>query len=198
MPVTMISPTDIQTLRQRTGVGMMEAKKALTAADGDPVKALENLRKAGMKIAASKSSRTVTEGAIGTYVHANHKVAALVALACETDFVARTEDFRHLAHDLALHVAAANPLYLQAADIPAAIVEKEQEIYREQLRTEGKPEKMWPGIINGKLKKYFGEVCLLDQPYVKDDTQSVQAVLQAAVVKLGENIQISSFARLAV
>lgn len=193
-----ISTTDIQSLRQQTGVGMLEARKALQEADGDQAKAMENLRKAGKKLAASKSARAVKEGVVGTYVHANHKVAAMVALACETDFVARTEDFKSLAHDLALHIAAANPLYLQLEDIPEAVLEKEREIYREQLKTEGKPEKMWDNIIAGKVKKYASEVCLLDQPFVKDDTRTVREVIQEVVAKIGENVQVASFSRLTV
>lgn len=196
MPV--ITAADIQTLRRQTGVGVLEAKKALHESDGDQVKALENLRKAGKKLAASKISRTVKEGAIGAYVHANHKVAAMVAVACETDFVARTDDFKSLAHDLALHVAAANPLYLQREDVPEAIVKKEREIYRQQLKTEDKPAKMIDGIVAGKLKKFYAEVCLLEQPFVKDETMNIRDVVQAAIAKLGENIQVISFSRLAV
>lgn len=193
-----ISANDIQTLRHATGVGMMEAKEALLEAAGDQRLAMDNLRKAGKKIAAAKSSRTVKEGTVGSYVHANGKIAAIVALACETDFVARTDDFQHLAHNLALHVAAANPLYLQPADVPAEIVAQETEIYRAQLKAEGKPERMWETIIPGKLQKFYAETCLLEQPFVKDDQLTVRQLLEAAVAKLGENIQILSFARLNV
>ncbi len=196
MPV--ITTADIQTLRQQTGVGVLEAKKALHEADGDQVKALENLRKAGKKLAAGKSSRTVKEGVVGAYVHANQKVAAIVAVACETDFVARTDDFKSLAHNLALHVAAASPLYLRAEDVPPATVKKEREIYRQQLKTEGKPAKMLDSIIAGKLKKFYAETCLLEQPFVKDEAMSVREVVQAAIAKLGENIQVVSFSRLVI
>lgn len=193
-----ITTADIQALRQQTGVGMMEAKKALTEANGDPSLAIENLRKAGKKLAASKSERTVKEGRVGTYVHANGKVAAMVSVACETDFVARTDDFTNLAHELALHIAAANPKYVQSSDVPVEILDKEREIYREQLRTEGKPEKMWDAIIEGKLKKFYADTCLLNQPFVKDDALTVQEFVQQSIAKLGENIQIASFARLAI
>ncbi len=193
-----ISTADIQALRQQTGVGMLEAKKALVAADGDAAKAIENLRKSGKKLAAAKSERTVKEGVVGTYVHANHKVAAMVAVGCETDFVARTDGFKELAHDLALHIAAANPLYLQPSDIPASVLEKEQEIYREQLKAEGKPEKMWDTIIKGKVEKFYAETCLLDQVFVKDDSKSINDLLQGAIAKLGENIVITSFSRLTI
>lgn len=189
---------DIQWLRQQTGVGMMEAKKALTAVNGDRDQAIENLRKAGKKIAASKSTRQVKEGVIGSYVHSNGKVAALVALACETDFVARTDDFKHLAHDLAVHVAAANPLYLQPSDIPPSVIAKEEEIYREQLVAEGKPAAMHDKIIPGKLAKFYSETCLLQQLYVKDDAVTIAQLLEHAVSKLGENVQITSFARLMI
>lgn len=194
----MITPQDIKALREETGVGMMEAKKALAAADGDRKLAIEALRKAGTKIAAAKSARQVKEGTIGYYVHANHKVAALVALACETDFVARTDDFKNLAHDLAIHVAAANPLYLQPSDVPANIVAKEEEVYRAQLQAAGKPEKMWDKILPGKLQKYFAEICLLEQPFVKDDKIIVKQLLESSIAKLGENIQVTSFSRLLV
>lgn len=196
--MTPITTADIQALRQQTGVGMLEAKKALTEAKGDAALAMENLRKAGKKIAAAKSERAVKEGQVGTYVHANGKVAALVAVACETDFVARTDDFKNLAHDIALHIAAANPSYLQADDIPQTVLDKEREIYREQLKTEGKPEKMWDNIIEGKLKKFYADTCLLDQVYVKDDSLTIRDLVQQTIAKIGENVQIVSFSRLAI
>jgi elongation factor Ts len=151
-----------------------------------------------MKMAAAKSERTVKEGVVGTYLHANGKVAALVAVACETDFVARTKDFQDLAHDLAVHVAAANPQYLQPSDVPADVVAKEREIYQQQLKTEGKPEKMWDNIIEGKLKKFYADTCLLNQTYVKDDSLTITELVQQGVAKLGENIQVVSFSRLAI
>lgn len=193
-----ISTQDIQALRQQTGVGILEARKALQASAGDPKAALEALRKAGVKVAAQKSSRAVKEGAVGYYLHSNKKVGALVSIACETDFVARTEDFQSLAHDLALHVAAANPLYLRPADVPADVREKEETVYRSQLEAAGKPKAMWGKILPGKMQKYYRDVCLLEQPFVKDDTMSVGELVNAAIAKLGENIQVTSFARLTV
>lgn len=193
-----ISTADIQSLRDQTGVGMMDAKKALQAADGNMNVAIESLRKQGQKIAAKKSERTVKEGAVGTYLHSNGKIAALVALACETDFVARTEDFQNLAKDLAMHVAAMNPTYLKSSDIPADVIAKEEEIYRAQLKDEGKPEAMLEKILPGKLKKFYSEVCFLDQPFVKDDAMSVGQLVEAAIAKLGENIQVTAFSRLKV
>lgn len=193
-----IATQDIQWLREETGVGMMDAKKALEEAGGDKTKAVEVLRKRGAKVAAAKAERQVKDGYVGSYVHSNGKVAALVALACETDFVSRTEDFQSLAHDLALHVAAMNPKYLSPEMVPAEIVAKEQEIYREQLKAEGKPEAMLEKILPGKLAKFYSDVCLLQQPFVKDDTMTIGQVVETAISKLGENIQIASFSRISI
>ncbi len=193
-----ITTADIQKLREQTGVGMMDAKKALTAADGDMTAAVEALRKKGQKIAASKSDRAVKEGAVGTYIHSNGKIAALVAVACETDFVARTDAFQQLIKDLAMHVAAMNPAYLKPEDVPAEVVAKEQEIYREQLIAEGKPEAMLEKILPGKLKKFYSDVCFLEQAFVKDDSQTIAQLVELTIAKLGENIQVTAFSRLAV
>lgn len=193
-----ITTADIQKLREQTGVGMMDAKKALTAAAGDMTAAVEALRKKGQKIAASKSERAVKEGVVGTYLHSNGKIAALVAVACETDFVARTEDFQALAKDLAMHVAAMNPTYLKPSDVPAEVIAKEEEIYREQLTAEGKPEAMLEKILPGKLKKFYSDVCFLEQPFVKDDSVTVGQLVESSISKLGENIQVTSFSRLTV
>lgn len=193
-----ISTEDIQWLRQETGVGMMDAKKALEAVNGDRQAAVEAMRKRGAKVAASKSERAVKEGVVGSYVHANNKVAALVAVACETDFVSRTDDFQTLGHDLALHVAAANPKYLSPEQVPAEVLAKEEEIYREQLKAEGKPEAMWDKILPGKVAKFYAESCFLKQPFVKDDSLTIEQVVQGAVAKLGENIVITGFSRLSV
>jgi elongation factor Ts len=193
-----ISTEDIQWLRQETGVGMMDAKKALEAVNGDRQAAVEAMRKRGAKVAASKSERAVKEGVVGSYVHANNKVAALVAVACETDFVSRTDDFQTLGHDLALHVAAANPKYLSPEQVPAEVLAKEEEIYREQLKAEGKPEAMWDKILPGKVAKFYAETCFLKQPFVKDDSLTIEQVVQGAVAKLGENIVITGFSRLSV
>mgnify|MGYP001792284395 CR=1 FL=1 len=193
-----ITSEDIQWLRHATGVGMMDAKKALEAVDGNRDLAIEAMRKRGAKMAASKSDRAVKEGAIGSYVHANGRIAALVAVACETDFVSRTEDFQALAHELAVHVAAMNPRYLSPAEVPAEVLAKEDEIYREQLKTEGKPEAMWEKILPGKIAKFYSEACLLSQPFVKDDSLTVEQFVQTAVAKLGENIVVTGFSRLSV
>ena len=193
-----ITSEDIQWLRQATGVGMMDAKKALEAVDGNREAAVEAMRKRGAKVAAAKSDRAVKDGAVGTYVHANNKVAALVAVACETDFVSRTEDFQSLAHELAVHVAAMNPKYLSPSDVPAEVIAKEEEIYREQLKGEGKPEAMWEKILPGKIAKFYSDTCLLNQTFVKDDSMTVEQFVQAAVAKLGENIVVTGFSRLSI
>jgi elongation factor Ts len=193
-----IDTQSIQALREETGAGLMDAKRALQEAGGDHAKAIEVLRKHGQKIAAKKQGRQTNEGLIGTYVHANHKVVSLVALACETDFVAKTEDFIELAHELAMQVAATDPQYIIPADVPAAMVAKEKEIYREQLKSEGKPEKMWDKISEGKLEKFFSEVCLLKQTFIKDDKKTVELLIQEKILKLGENIQIKEIKRMAL
>lgn len=191
-----ISVADIQTLRERTGVGMLDAKHALEAVGGDLDAAVTALRKAGQKIAEKKATRVTREGVVGVYEHSNKKLVTAVAVACETDFVARTEDFQTLAHDLAMHVAAAAPTYLTAEDIPVDILAKEEDIARSQAK--GKPEKILASIIQGKLKKYAEDHCLLEQKFFKDDTKTVGGVVQEAMQKLGENIQVKEFVRLNV
>ena len=191
-----ISVADIQTLRERTGVGMLDAKQALETAGGDIDAAVTTLRKAGQKVADKKAARVTREGVVGVYEHSNKKLVAAVAVACETDFVERTEDFQTLAHELAMHVAAAAPTYLSAADIPADILAKEEEIARSQAV--GKPENILASIIQGKLKKYAEEHCLLEQKFFKDDTKTVNEVVQETIQKLGENIQVKEFVRVSV
>lgn len=193
-----VTPADIQTLRQQTGVGLMDAKRALEAVGGDITKAVEHLRKSGQKIADKKSQREIKEGVIGSYVHANGKVAALIALGCETDFVARTDDFKKLAAEIAMHVAAMAPQYLTSDNVPADLIAAEEDIYRAQLKAEGKPEAMLEKILPGKLKKFYSDICLVNQPYVRDDSQTIQDLLTEATTKLGENIRIQSFTRVAL
>lgn len=190
-----ISIGEISKLREQTGVGVAAAKKALHDAQGDLSKAVEALRKSGQKVAASKASRATREGLIGHYVHANGKIGALVVVSCETDFVARSEPFKELVHDLAVHVAAANPLYLKPEEVPTAVLDKEREIYQEQLKAEGKPEKMRGTIVDGKLQKFFEETCLLRQRYVKDDALTVEQLVHGAIQRLGENIVVRQFVR---
>jgi len=188
----------IKELRQETGVSLALCRKALKEADSDIDKAKELLRKWGQDLAGRKSGRATREGIIESYIHANKKIGVLVDLRCETDFVARNEDFQKLAHELALHIAAMKPLYVSPNDIPAEVIEKEKEIYKEQLAKEKKPKEVMDKIIEGKLEKYKKEVCLLSQPYVKDETKSIQDLINEQIAKLGENIMINQFTRLEI
>lgn len=191
-----ISTQDIQKLREDTGAGIMDAKRALEEANGDMGKALDVLKKQGQKLAAKKQDRATNQGVVGSYVHANGKVAALVAVACETDFVANTDDFKELAHDLAMHVAAMDPQYIRPDDVPAEVVAQEQSSYAAELKDSGKPEKLWDGIVKGKLNKFYGQMCLVKQPFIKEDKKTIEQLMQEYVLKLGENIQIKNFKRI--
>ncbi len=194
----MISAEIIKKLREQTGAGFEDIKKALDEAVGDEVKAMEILRASGQKIAAKKAGRATSEGLVSSYVHLNGKVGVLVAVACETDFVARNQDFKDFVHDLTLQVAAANPLYLLPQDVPVEIIAKEKEIYRAQLKNEGKPAEMIEKIVEGKLQKFYAEVCLLKQLYIKDDKITIEKLLEQTIAKIGENIQIKEFVRLSL
>ncbi|MFA6305049.1 MAG: translation elongation factor Ts [Patescibacteria group bacterium] len=194
----MISAEIIKKVRELTGAGMSDVKKALDEAVGDETKAIEILRKAGQKIAAKKADRATSEGLVGSYIHLGGKVGVLVSVACETDFVARNEDFKNFVHEVALQIAAANPLYLSPDQIPAEIIAKEKEIYAEQLKAEGKSAEMMEKILEGKVQKYYTEVCLLKQFYIKDDKLTIEKMLEQIIAKLGENIQIKEFSRLSL
>ncbi|MFH1366423.1 MAG: translation elongation factor Ts [Patescibacteria group bacterium] len=191
-----IKPYLIKELRERTGAGVVSIKEALEESAGDEKKAIEILRKKGEKIVLKKQERETRQGLVVSYVHANNKVASLVALACETDFVARNKEFTDLAHDLALQVVATSPLYLEPSEVPPEIVEKEKEIMAAQLKKEGKPEKIWDNIITGKLNKFYEEVCLLKQPFIKDDKKTIETLLKEKIALLGENIKIKKFVSL--
>ncbi len=185
----------VQELREKTGAGMMDCKKALTEAAGDFAKAEELLRKKGLAAAAKKSARAATEGAVASYIHMGGKIGVLVEVNCETDFVARTDAFQALVKDVAMQVAAAAPLCVRREEVPAELVAREMEIARSQAREQKKPEAIVEKIATGKVEKYFSEVCLLEQPFVKDDKKKVGDVLTEAVAKIGENIQVRRFAR---
>jgi elongation factor Ts len=185
-------------LRDKTGAGIMDCKKALADAHGDFEKATDILRKKGAATAAKKTGRAAREGSIGWYIHFGGKIGVLVDVGCETDFVANTADFQELAKDLAMQVASAQPLYVAAQDVPEAVLAREKEIYRDQARAEGKPEKILERILEGKLKKYYSQFCLLDQPFVKDDAITVRDRIQRTVAKLGENIVVRRFVRFQV
>ncbi|MCL5775079.1 MAG: elongation factor Ts [Patescibacteria group bacterium] len=183
----------LKELREATGAGILEIKQALEEASGDKEKAVEILRKKGGLKLGKKADRVTKEGIVEAYIHPGAKVGVLLELNCETDFVARTDAFKNLAKDLALHVAAASPLYVSPADVPQEIQDKEKEIYQEQVK--GKPADVVGKILEGKLAKYFEEVCLLEQPYVKNPDIKVKDLLGEAVSKIGENIQVRRFSR---
>jgi elongation factor Ts len=185
----------VQELREKTGAGMMDCKKALTECGGDLAKAEETLRKKGLAAAQKKAGRVAAEGAVGSYVHLGGKIGVLVEVNCETDFVARTEAFQALVKDLAMHVAAMAPLYVRREEVPAEVVQKEMEIARGQAREQKKPEAIIEKIATGKVEKFYEQACLLEQPFVKDDKKKVQDVLNEAVAKIGENLQVRRFAR---
>jgi len=185
----------VKQLRDKTGAGMMDCKAALAEAGGDMEKAVEILRKKGIASAAKRVGRATREGVIGHYIHMGGKVGVLVEVNCETDFVARTDDFQTLARELAMHVAAADPRYVTREQVPAAELEKEKEIYRAQFAGSGKPAAVVDKIVEGKLGSFYSQICLLDQPSVRDPGVTIQQMLQAASAKTGENVTVSRFVR---
>jgi elongation factor Ts len=188
----------IKELREKTGAGIVECKKALQEAGGDIEKAVEILRKKGAAKAAKKADRATAEGIVVSYIHAGGKVGALVELSCETDFVARTEDFKQLGHEIAMQVAAMSPEFVSREEVPSEIVEKEKEILRQQALSEGKPEHIVEKIVEGRLSKFFSEKCLLEQPWIKDDSKTIKDLLTDYITKLGENIKVKRFCRFEV
>ena len=190
-----ITTSMIKELREATAAGILDCKKALEASGGDLEKAKAYLREKGLAAAVKKADRAAEEGLIEAYVHTGSRVGALIELNCETDFVARTEAFEALAHDLAMQIVATKPLYLTPEDIPLDVLEKEKDIYRVQAGDTGKPEDIIERIVEGKLQKYYQEVCLMKQPFIKDDELTVQDVLTETIAKLGENIVVRRFAR---
>jgi len=190
-----ITPTMVKELRVKTGAGMMDCKEALASADGDFEKAVDFLRKKGMSAATKRSSKAAKDGCVMSYIHMGGKIGVLVEVNCETDFVAKTENFQALAKDLAMQIAATNPQYVRPEDIPEAALEREKAIYREQALAEKKPEKIWEKIIEGKLNKYYEEVCLVKQKYIKDTDITVETMVNNMIAKTGENIIVRRFAR---
>jgi elongation factor Ts len=190
-----ISAELVKKLRAKTGAGVMDCKIALQEAQGDPEKAIEILKKKGLAAAAKKADRIATEGLIGSYIHAGGKIGVLLEVNCETDFVARTEEFQTLVKDIAMHIAASNPSYLRREDIPAEILNKEREIYKAQMEGSGKPEKVIEKIVDGKMEKYFAEVCLYEQPFIKDTDKTIRDLINEYIAKFGENINIRRFVR---
>ncbi len=185
----------IKDLRQRTGAGVVDCKVALHEAQGDMDKAIEHLRRKGLATAAKKAGRIATDGLVSSYIHAGGKIGVLVEVNCETDFVAKTEDFQSFVKNMAMQIAAANPQYVRREEVPQAELDKEKEIYRAQALESKKPEKVIDKIVEGKLERFYSEVCLLEQTYVKDGDMTIKDVLDALIAKIGENIQIRRFAR---
>jgi len=191
-----VSPTLVKQLREKTNAGMMDCKKALVEAGGDLEKAEDILRKKGIASASKKASRSVKEGVVASYIHLQGKVGVLVEVNCETDFVAKNDIFREFVKDLTLHIAAAHPVYVVRDEVPEPVIEREREIYREQVK--GKPANVVEKIVDGKLDKFYGSVCLLDQAFIKDPDKTIKDLVASKIAELGENIVIRRFARFAV
>jgi len=198
MNMAEITASMVKQLRDMTGAGMMDCKNALVEAEGDFDKAIEILRKRGAAKAAKKAGRTTNEGIIHAYIHHNKRVGVLLELNCETDFVARTDEFQQLAKNLAMQIAAMSPRWVRIEDVPEEVVEKEKEIYREQVKAAGKPDHVVEKIVEGKLKKFFEENCLLEQTFFMDESKKIKDLITEAIAKLGENIQVSRFVRMAI
>jgi len=190
-----ITSAMVKELRTKTGAGMMDCKEALTSSNGDFEKAIDYLRKKGMSAATKRSSKAAKEGTIASYIHMGGKIGVMVELNCETDFVAKTEEFQTIARDFAMHVAASNPTFVGPADIPEDVLEREKEIYRSQALAEKKPEKIWEKIIEGKLNKYYEEVCLVKQKFIKNTDVTIETMINNLIAKTGENILIRRFTR---
>jgi elongation factor Ts len=193
-----ISATMVKELREKTGAPMMDCRSALVEAQGSMEEAVVVLRKKGMASAAKKASRTASEGAVGTYIHAGGKIGVLIEVNCESDFVARTPDFQELLKDIAMHIAATDPRYIRKEDVTAEDLEREKDIYRAQAAQTGKPAPMIEKIVEGKMSKFYEEVCLLEQPFIKEQTVTIAQLIAQKVGKLGENIMVRRFARFKV
>ncbi len=190
-----INAKQVKELRELTNAGMMDCKKALAESGGDMEKAIEHLRKKGIASAAKKEGRTTSQGLVEAYIHPGQQVGVLLEIDCETDFVARTDEFKAMIHNIAMHIAATAPQAIQRSELDPALVEQDAEIYRAQMREQGKPEKMIDKIVAGKLDKFYAEVCLLEQKYVKDPDITIEEYLKSVIGKLGENMLIRRFAR---
>lgn len=191
----MITPAMIKELRERTGAGMMDCKKALTEQDGDMEKAIEYLREKGLAAAAKKAGRIAAEGTVEAYIHGGGRIGVLVEVNCETDFVAKTQGFRDLVKDIAMQIAASRPEYVSKEEVPAEILDKERQILRKQALNEGKPEKVVEKMVEGRLEKYYKEACLLEQPFIKDNDITVSQLIINKISQIGENIKVRRFAR---
>lgn len=191
----MVTAEQVKQLRERTGGGMMDCKRVLQDADGDMEKAAELLRERGLAAAGKRAGKVAAEGAVGSYIHMGGKIGVLVEVNCETDFVAETDKFKEFVKDIAMHIAASSPLYIESKDVPASAVEKEKEILRNQALNEGKPEKIVDKMVEGRIKKYYNDVCLMEQPFVKDPDKTVREVVKELIFSVGENINIRRFTR---
>jgi elongation factor Ts len=196
--MTTISASTVKELRDKTGAGMMDCKEALKESDGDISKAVDFLRKKGLATAAKRAGRSMSEGTIQTYIHTGGKLGVMVEVNCETDFVAKNEDFVQFARNIAMHIAATNPVSISQQDVPKEVIDKEMEIYRDQIRAMGKPEQMIDKIAEGKLAKFYKENCLLNQAYVRDPNVTISDLINEQIAKIGENITIKRFVRFQV
>ena len=190
-----ISSVMVKELRTKTGAGMMDCKEALAASDGNFENAIDFLRKKGLSAATKRSSKAAKDGTVASYIHMGGRIGVMVEVNCETDFVAKTDGFQAIARNIAMHIAASNPLYIRPDEIPEDALNREKEIYRSQLREEGKPEKIWDKIIEGKLKKYYEDVCLTEQKFIKNTDITVGTLISNLIANTGENVIIRRFAR---
>lgn len=191
----MVTAQMVKELRERTGAGMMDCKKALSETNGDTEKAIEYLREKGLAAAAKKSGRIAAEGLVESYIHGDGRIGVLVEVNSETDFVAKNEEFRQFVKDIAMQIAAANPLYVSREEVPSELVEKEKEILKTQAMNEGKPEKVVEKIVEGRIEKYYGQICLLEQAFIKDSDITIKDLLIEKIAKIGENMNIRRFVR---
>jgi elongation factor Ts len=193
-----ISAAQVKELREKTGAPMMDCKQALTEAKGDLEQAVVLLRKRGVSVAAKKAARVTSEGSVASYIHAGGKIGVLVEVNCESDFVARTDDFKELVHDIAMHIAASDPKFVRKEDVTPEAYEREKDIYRSQAAATGKPPQVVEKIVEGKMGKFYEEVCLYEQPFIKDQTINISQLIASKIGKLGENISVRRFARFKV
>lgn len=193
-----ITVAAVKELRDRTGCGMMDCKKALVECDGDAEKAIDFLREKGLAKAAKKADRNAKDGRIFSYIHNTGKVGVMVEIDCETDFVAKTDEFQQLGHDIAMQIAAANPAYVAPEDVPADVLEREKNIYREQLIAEGKPADRLDKILEGKIRKYYEQTCLLEQEWIRDGDKKINDLVIALIAKMGENMKVRRFSRFSI
>jgi elongation factor Ts len=191
----MIQASDVKSLREKTGAGMMDCKNALVQANGDMEEAIKLLREKGLASAAKKAGRIAAEGVVDSYIHLGGKIGVLVEINCETDFVAKTDQFKTFVRDVAMQIAASNPQYVDPSEVPESVIESEKEILRAQALAEGKPEKIVDKMVEGRIQKYFKDVCLLEQPFVKDQDKAVKDVLNEKIAEIGEKISIRRFVR---